>query len=192
MKALAREVRGTYSLAGAQVGLRDLRRIYSSEGIRIDLWRYKLKNLRGAYFGDEHGPSVMISKSLPNDPRAFTMAHELKHHFADRDLALSFCDPSNQHSMIEIGAEVFAAELLFPEREFQDRLSNMGVQRCTCRPEHLVRLKRETGTSLSYAGLAKRAVFLYLARPEAMTGIRWKTLEEQIYGVPHYRRRRRR
>jgi len=58
----------------------DLRRIYRTEGIRIDLWPYKFKGLRGAYFNDELGPTVLLAKGLPQDPMVFTMAHELKHH----------------------------------------------------------------------------------------------------------------
>jgi hypothetical protein len=59
----------------------------------------------------------------------------------------------------------------------------------------LIRLKRETRTTLSYAGLAKRAVFLGFAAPGSFDGVRWKKLEEQIFGEPLYKvllRRRRR
>jgi hypothetical protein len=71
----------------------DMRRIYRTEGIRIDLWRHRLRGLRGA---------------------------ELKHHLVDRDSAGGFCSESNRDDAIEIGAEIFAAELIFPE---EDRFS---------------------------------------------------------------------
>jgi hypothetical protein len=38
------------------------------QGIRIDLWDHKFKRLRGAYFNDELGPTVMLCKGLPEDP----------------------------------------------------------------------------------------------------------------------------
>jgi Zn-dependent peptidase ImmA (M78 family) len=48
------------------------------------------------------------------------MAHELKHHLADRMnvTSLSLCSSQNETAAVEIGAEVFAAELLLPEQMF--------------------------------------------------------------------------
>jgi hypothetical protein len=192
MKALGRDIRATpeYRLQGTRVGLSDLRRVYKDQGIRIDLWPFPLKKLRGAYFNDENGVSVMIAKGLPQDPRAFTMAHELKHHLADADRREIFCDWSNQNEMIEIGAEVFAAELLFPDELFVATLTEMDIAEGACSPEALVRLKNETRTTLSYAGLAKKAEFLGFADEGAFNGVRWKKLEREIYGEPVYSRRR--
>ncbi len=203
MKTLARELRAEYGLATPRVTRSDLRGIYREEGIRIDLWppspmngtcktgTRKLRNLRGAYFNDEFGASVLISRYLPEDPCVFTMAHELKHHRVDNHLRYAWCDASNENEMVEIGAEVFAAELIFPETDFLDLLSELGVAFGDCQPEHLVRLKKETRTTLSYAGLAKRAEFLQLATKKSLQGIKWKLLEEQIYGEPVYKRLRR-
>src|SRR5690348_3498925 len=114
LKALAREIRSRYDLTTPRVLRSDLRRIYRDQGVAIDLWPHKLRNLRGAYIHDEHGASVMLAKGLPEDPMVFTMAHELKHHLTDSDLSLSYCDLSNEREPIEIGAEVFAAELIYP------------------------------------------------------------------------------
>jgi hypothetical protein len=50
-------------------------------------------------------------------------------------------------------------------------------------------LKRETQTTLSYAGLAKRAEFLGFAPQKSLGKIAWKTLGETIYGVPFYKQR---
>jgi Zn-dependent peptidase ImmA (M78 family) len=124
---LARETRARFSLDSPRVLRSDLRRIYSAEGIRIDLWPYKFKRLRGAYFNDELGPAVMLAKGLPEDPMVFTMGHELKHHLVDAALSLSYCDTSNQSSPIEIGAEIFAAELIYPDEDFRADLSDMGA-----------------------------------------------------------------
>jgi len=188
MKALAREVRVQYGLTSYRVMKSDMRRIYKAEGITIDLWPHKLKNLRGAYFNDEMGPSVLIAKSLPEDPYIFTLGHELKHHLVDRDLGLSFCHDSNESEPIEIGAEIFAAELIFPEQDFCDLLRQQGIGRHECRPEDLVRLKRETQTTLSYASLAKRAVFTGFAAPRSLAKVKWTKLEESLYGEPLYKR----
>ena len=192
LKNLAREKRAQYGLQTARVLRSDLRRIYRDEGITIDLWPYKLRKLRGAYVNDELGPAVLLTKGLPADPMVFTMGHELKHHFVDRDLSLSYCDPSNESNPIEIGAEVFAAELIYPERDFETDLEAMGIAKGSCASEHLVRLKHDTRTTLSYTGLAKRAEFLGFAARHSLARVRWKILEEQIYGEPLYKRIRRR
>src|SRR5580692_6499550 len=184
MRLLAAEVRDQYDLQTPRVLKSDLRRIYKDQGIQVDLWPYKLKKLRGAYFYDEDGASVMLAKGLPDDPTIFTMGHELKHHLIDRNSIVSLCDPSNQSTEIEIGAEIFAAELIYPEQMFCDDLLAMGVTMGCCSAQHIVTLKRDTQTTLSYAGLAKRAEFLGLASQNSLTKVSWKKLEEQMFGVP--------
>ena len=187
MKALARKTRSENGIVGYRVMKNDMRRIYKSNGITLDYWPHKLKGLRGAYFSDECGTSVMIAKGLPLDPLIFTMAHELKHHLVDRDTGISYCDSSNESEPMEIGAEIFAAEFIFPEQDFVDILAKMGVRENECTPEALVRLKHETKTTLSYAGLSKRAVFLGLASSDLMKKVSWKKLETVIYGEPIYK-----
>ena len=90
---------------------------------------------------------------------------------------------------MEIGAEVFAAELLFPEDDFRKEMAGLGVGRGACRAEHLVRLKRRTATTLSYLGLVKRAEFLGFAPAGSLPRSGWKKLEEKMFGVPFYKRR---
>ena len=82
------------------------------------------------------------------------------------DIGLQKLDVKTGEQILEIGAEVFAAEMLFPEQDFADRLTNMGVSSGGCTPDILVRLKRETNTTLSYAGPAKRAEFMGLQKKE--------------------------
>src|SRR5579875_3575700 len=135
MRKLALEMRTKYALISPRVLKSDMRRIYKDQGIRIDLWPYKLRKLRGAYFNDEGGPSVMLAKGLPDDPMIFTMGHELKHHLVDRDSVLALCDSSNQHEEIEIGAEIFAAELIYPESMFCDDLTRLGASLGRCTPQ---------------------------------------------------------
>lgn len=188
MRNLALETRAKYALTSSRVLKSDMRRIYKDQGIHIDLWPYKLKKLRGAYFNDEGGPSVMLAKGLPDDPMIFTMGHELKHHLVDRDSIVALCDPSNQKEEIEIGAEIFAAELIYPESMFCDDLARLGASLGRCTPQQIVALKRETQTTLSYQGLAKRAEFLGYCEAGSLKKVAWKKLEESIYGMPLYKR----
>ena len=188
MKALAREVRASYGFCTPRVRKSDIKRIYRDQGIRIDLWPYKLKGLRGAYFNDDLGPSVLIAKGLPDEPKIFTLAHELKHHLKDSNLRVLYCDPSNQFRTIEIGAEIFAAELIFPEQDFIDALRRMNIGHGECTPEALVRLKRETETTMSYAALVKRTEFLGYALRGSLQGVQYKKLEERLFGEPLYKR----
>jgi hypothetical protein len=129
----------------------------------------------------------MLAKGLPEDPMVFTMAHELKHHLTDARSHLSFCDASNESEPIEIGAEVFAAELIYPEDDFAADMVARKIGVGKCRPEDLVRLKKETRTTLSYTGLSKRAEFLGFSNSGALAGVKWKKLEEEIFGVPFYK-----
>lgn len=192
LKRLAREVRAQNGLTSAKVLRRDLRRIYAKYGIGIDLWPYKLRNLRGAFFNDGLGPTVMLAKGLPPDPMVFTMAHELKHFLKDRDLQLSYCDQSNENKLIERGAEIFASEFLFPDADLVSCLEARGVVRGQCTASDLVRLKCETKTTLSYAGLAIKTERLQFAANGSLTGFKgWKKLEEELYGVPFYKKRAR-
>jgi hypothetical protein len=133
----------------------------------------------------------MLSRGLPEDPMVFTMAHELKHHLFDRDLPVACCSERNINEHIEIGAEIFAAEFIFPEADFVSVLEAKGITAGTCTAEAIVHLKHDTRTTLSYAGLAKRAAFLGLAPQGSLDGVKWKKLEEQIFGEPFYRRLRR-
>lgn len=74
MKTLARAVRAEYGLTTPRVTRSDLRKVYREEGIRVDLWPPKptngngktgsrsLRNLRGAYFNNELGASILIAR----------------------------------------------------------------------------------------------------------------------------------
>ena len=184
LKVLARQVRAQYGLKSPRVVPTDLHRIYSKEGIQIDYWPYPLKYLRGAFICDDLGPTVMLSGKLPTDPLVFTMAHELKHFLTDRDLGISYCDRSNINRSIEIGAEVFAAELLFPDQYFVEYMQRMNVRRGQCDANTLVRLKMDTRTTLSYAGLAIRAERLGYAPTSSLTRIKgWRKLEKMSLAV---------
>jgi Zn-dependent peptidase ImmA (M78 family) len=178
LKRLARQVRAENGLNSPRVTPGDMRRIYFRNGIEVDLWPYRLRNLRGAFICDKLGTTVMLPKNLPRDPMVFTMAHELKHFYRDRDLGISYCDQSNMTRILEIGAEIFAAELIFPDRDFIAELNKMRIKRDQCLPRTLVELKHTTGTTLSYAGLAIKAERLRFAPPNSLTKVKtWRKLE---------------
>src|SRR5918996_1630250 len=188
LKQLARQVRAEHGLSSPRVLPSDLMRIYAKNGIVVDEWPYRFRNLRGAFINDHLGMTVMIAKGLPKDPMVFTMAHELKHFFRDRDLGISYCDQSNLKKSIEIGAEIFAAELLFPDRDFVAHMNRMGIRTNQCLPKNLVQLKRQTGTTLSYAGLAIKAERLGFAPSHSLTTIKtWRRLEA-LHSPPVQRR----
>ena len=184
LKALARQVRAENGLSSPRVLPGDLMRIYAKYGIVLDQWPYRFRNLRGAFINDDLGTTIMIAKGLPQDPMVFTMAHELKHFFRDRDLGISYCDQSNLNKTLEIGAEIFAAELLFPDRDFIAQMQTLGVRTNQCLPKTLISLKRKTGTTLSYAGLAIKAERLGFAPAHSVTTIKtWRRLEA-LYSPP--------
>jgi hypothetical protein len=188
LKLLARQVRAEHGLTSPRVLPSDLKRIYAFYGIEVDEWPYRFRNLRGAFINDHLGATVMLAKGLPQDPMVFTMAHELKHYFRDRDLGISYCDQSNLNKNLEIGAEIFAAELLFPDRDFISHMSAMGIRRDLCLPRTLIQLNRKTGTTLSYAGLAIKAERLGYAPSHSLTTIKtWRRLEA-VHNPPRRRR----
>ena len=182
LKLLARQVRAENGLSSPRVLPSDLMKIYAKHGIEVDEWPYRFRNLRGAFINDELGTTVMLVKGLPRDPMVFTMAHELKHFFRDRDLGISYCDQSNLNKSLEIGAEIFAAELIFPDRDFVSYLTRMGIRTNQCLPKNLVQLKRQTGTTLSYAGLAIKAERLGFAPSHSVTTIKTWRRFEALYG----------
>jgi Zn-dependent peptidase ImmA (M78 family) len=178
MRELALEVRARDGIEGSDLSMRDMWRIYCEEGIEKLDFRHGFKDLRGAYFNDDCGVTVMLAGGLPDEPTVFTMAHELKHHLVDSEAGPVVCRTNEQTKRIEIGAEVFASELIYPEKDFVYDLFRLlrGMPQ-TVSPEVLVELKRKTNTTLSYAGLAKRTVLLRLADEKAFRDVRWGTLQ---------------
>ncbi len=191
VKQRARDLRAEYGFDSPRVTRSDLRRIYMAEGIRIDR-RDGFRSLRGAYFFDEEiGPTVLLARGLPEEPTIFTMGHELKHHFLDRPAGMdlvSMCGDSNVSDLPEKAAEVFAAELVYPDAEFLIHMEQAGIARGGCDAAAIVRLKHRTRTTLSYSSLGKRAMFHGFAPEGSLLGVAWKKLEASIYGEPFYKR----
>ncbi len=197
LKVRARAERARFGLRSPCVLRSDLRRIFRATGIhRIDFWppkhaprRARLRTLRGAYFKDELGATVMLPRGLPAEPLIFSMAHELKHHLCDSD-AVGFCAAATANESREIGAEIFAAELIYPEEDFRRDLADRGCKPGTCTAADLVRLKHDTGATLSYAGLVKRAEWCGFAVAGSLASSPWRALERVLYGAPPFLRRR--
>jgi len=166
----------------------DLKKIYKAEGIdRVDYYDgFKSTRIRGAYFNDVAGCSVMINKKLIRvlDPKIFTLAHELKHHLMDEVHAVSLCSNDNEHIVMEKAADAFASELIYPTSMFIADMQARDIGKGMCSPEDIVRLKHETRTTLSHAGIALRAQRLGYGLPEAFGGIKWDTLRDELY--PEY------
>ena len=64
---------------------------------------------------------------------------------------------------------------------------SLNVTRGRVDPAAVIRLKRETRTTLGYVGIVKRLEFLGFIAPGAFARVRWKKLEEQVYGEPLYK-----
>lgn len=186
---LARDKREAYGVQTAAFGLKQVRDIYKAEGIKIDYWPlpYKIKAL---YMCADDHCSVAIQKSLPDEPKLFALVHELKHHYRDRNLLGSgviSCGDYNANELIEKGAEVFAAEFIYPEAEFIEDMRYRGVS--IWDEEAVVRLKRDCKAKVSYRYLCKRLERIGLVTSGRFSGVQFQKLEDSIFGVPFYRRR---
>ncbi|ULG76292.1 MULTISPECIES: ImmA/IrrE family metallo-endopeptidase [Leptospira] len=189
VKLKAAEIREKYNLSGPRILPKQIISILKKEGVnKVELWK-DFKRVRGAYIINRDGSTtVAINSNLPRDPKAFTLAHELKHHLMDRNLGRIICSLSNVAEEIEIGAEIFATELIYPQQLFLDHMLLMGINKDNFEPRHIVELKKGNDTTLSYQSLAKRTTFLKIAPKGSLDNIKWKKLEEQIYGIPQYKK----
>lgn len=187
---LARKKRAEHSIATSTLNLSAIRRVYKAEGVRIDKWSFS-STIRAVYMCDDGDPSVAVKAGLPREPMLFSLVHELKHHFLDRELIRNGslkCGDYNANEVIEKAAEVFAAEFIYPEGEFLDCVASVGIRPGSCTSEDVVRLKRTCGALVSYQFLSKRLLRLAFAAPGAFDKVKFSKLEEQMYGVPIYKR----
>lgn len=188
LKELAREKRKLYGVNTASFGLKEARAIYKAEGITIDYYPlpYKIKALYMCRDGDY---SVALQRKIPYEPKLFALIHELKHHYCDQDLlktGILHCGDFNMNDPIEIGAEKFAAEFIYPIKEFAHDISLMNVSDWT--KEEVVRLKRNCKARVSYRYLCRRLAELGLISFDQFKDIQFQKLEDKIYGVPYNRR----
>ncbi len=190
MLNLAREKRNEHGVDTGRFGLKELRTIYKREGICLDHWPLSRK-IKALYMCDDGYCSVALQKSLPYEPKLFALVHELKHHFCDQaalGAGVIHCGDYDANELIEKGAEVFAAEFIYPEAEFVDDLNQLGVT--VRQASDLVQIKRSCKAKVSYHFIRKRLERLRIISLGQFDGVHFKKLEDQIYGPPFRRRRR--
>jgi Zn-dependent peptidase ImmA (M78 family) len=189
LRALALEKRREYGVATADISLSTLRRIYKLEHIQIDFSDAPVRKMKAAYFCEDGDASVLIKRRLPEIPRLFALAHELKHHLCDRDELMLCCwDITNRSPVIEIGAEEFAAEFIYPLEEFVELLGRMDIDQGHCTAERVVDFKRICPAKVSYTNICKRLERLGAIQRGAFQQVQFQKLEDALYGVPFYRR----
>jgi Zn-dependent peptidase ImmA (M78 family) len=167
-----------------------MRRIYRSEGIAIDQQPLGYR-IRAAYYCEDNDSSVLLNSKLPKEPKLFTLAHELKHHYLDREQIEKGeirCGNYNSHELIEKAAEVFAAEFIYPRAEMLELIGAIDITSRTCTAEKVIELKRACPVSVSYAFVVKRLEWFRLCPRDEFKKVHFQKLEEEIYGVPFYKR----
>lgn len=189
-RQLAASIRTKYGLTTARVMVTDLRKIYKNEGINhFDYWDKFSARIKGAYFNDEHGSTIVISKRLITqiEPKVFTMAHELKHHLADNVSGVSFCSDDNEKVLVERAADAFASELIYPGSLLIQDLQSRDIEKGKCTANDIVRLKHESRTTMSHTALALKVTRLGYSDAVVLK-TRWHTLRNELY--PEYTRYR--
>jgi Zn-dependent peptidase ImmA (M78 family) len=189
MKLLAAEKRQKHNITTASLGLKKIREVYKAEGIAIDLWETSHR-IRAMYMCDGGDPSVLVNRNLPPQPRLFAMTHELKHHYCDQTALKNGqirCGDYNANEVIEKAAEVFAAEFIYPSKEFLDCASSIALEHGKVTPEDVVEFKRVCGAPVSYKFLQKRLEWYGFIEREEFAKIQFQKLEEKLHGVPIFR-----
>ena len=189
LKLLACQKRADHGVDTGALGLREVRNIYKAEAIRIDYYSlpYKIKAL---YMCDDGDCTVALQRNLPDEPKLFALIHELKHHYCDREAlgsGIIHCGDYDANELIEKGAEVFAAEFIYPEAEFAADLARLNLR--FREPSDVVTLKQTCKAKVSYKFICKRLERLGHIASGQFDAIQFQKLAEQMFGVPFYRRR---
>jgi Zn-dependent peptidase ImmA (M78 family) len=189
MKLLAQEKRVEFNVGSNKIGLKFIREIYKKEGIIIDYRDIKSPRIKAIYFCDDE-PSVGIKRSLPNEPKIFSLIHELKHHFVDKENILNcdfVCGDYNENKKVEIGAEVFAAEFIFPELEMQQSLADFGITKGTITHKKVVEYKMNCGVPISYKFIEKRLERFRIIEKGSYSKVQFQKLENELFPNPFKR-----
>jgi len=191
LKLLAREKRSLYEVDLQPLDLNKIRNIYRQEGIKIKLSTGTLRNLKAAYFNDENGTDVLLNSKLPREAKIFALIHELKHHYVDANNHDVFClKDYDDEPEIEKGAEVFAAEFIWPEDLFLSEATDFGLKQGNCSPELIVRFKKQILSPVSYTFIRKRLEWFKLIEKGEHTGVKFKNLEYELFGIPYHLRKK--
>jgi Zn-dependent peptidase ImmA (M78 family) len=190
-RALAQTKRYEHAVVTASLNLLVMARIYKKEGIAIDRRKLKGNRIKAAYYCDDGECSVLLNTTPPREPRLFALAHELKHHYLDREKIMNGqieCGDYNANEVIEKGAEVFAAEFIYPELEMRQLVGQMGITSRSCTAQTIVEFKRACPACISYTFIVKRFVRFRLCQRETFSKVQFTKIEEEIYGLPIYKR----
>ena len=190
MRQLAQAKRTEYGVNTSSLNLTMIRKIFKSEGITIDSRELKGRKIKAAYFCDDDDCSVLLNKNLPELPRLFALVHELKHHYEDQEAIRGgdiHCGDYNANELIEKGAEVFAAEFIYPESEMLELAEKLGIDSKSCAPAKIVEFKRACKAKLTYQFITKSFERYGFWKPQNHPGIQFQKLEEQLHGTPLYK-----
>jgi Zn-dependent peptidase ImmA (M78 family) len=175
---------GRRSPRNSKLNLIVMGRIYKTEGITIDRRTLRGSKIRASYFCDDGDCSVLLNKDLPREPKLFSLAHELKHHYIDQEIIQGGqirCGDYNRNEFIEKSAEVFAAEFIYPEAEMRILAASMNINALTCTKELIVEFKRACPACVSYIFIVKRFARFGFFPKGTYTGVRFQKLEEELY-----------
>lgn len=184
LKTLALQKRVQLNIESKKLNLNVVKNIYKSEGIILDYRKIKSRRIRAAYFCDDVDCSVLANTSLPRIPKIFSLIHELKHHLVDREKIINgeiVCGDYNENKTIEVGAEIFAAEFIYPEAEMFSDCQEFGINCDNCTKENVVNFKRYCEVPISYTFLEKRFVFFNFISKGSFKNVRFQKLEEIMY-----------
>jgi Zn-dependent peptidase ImmA (M78 family) len=123
----------------------------------------------------------MVMKELPEDAMVLTMVHELKHHLVDSNLKSYSKWRFDQANPMEVGADLFAAELIYPEKAFESDLERMRTRAGECPLDAILRLKKKTGTTLPYRIFRERAASMGFAPASMFRVSFWQKLEKATW-----------
>lgn len=187
-RSLARQKRLEFDIRTEEINIPLLKKICKRESVKVDLVEKIGTCIRAAYFFDEDGASILLKKTLPREPKMFALAHELKHHFLDRkDIADGKirCGDYNANKAIEIAAEEFAAEFLYPILEMQQLVNSMNIRTGNCTPQQIVEIKRRSPVAVSYVFVRKRLERFGIIAKSQFADVHFQKLEEQLYPPLH-------
>lgn len=183
-REFARHKRQELGIQTKNINLPLLKKICKAEGVKVDMVGRMGAHIRAAYFFDECGCSIMLRKDLPREPKMFALAHELKHHFLDRDIIAEGkmqCGDYTANRVHEIAAEEFAAEFLYPVLEMKTVLDSMAIQLDRISPDILVEIKRQSPIEVSYAFIRKRLERFGIIAKDQYHDFQFQKLEEKMY-----------
>ncbi|MGI6107923.1 MAG: ImmA/IrrE family metallo-endopeptidase [Lachnospiraceae bacterium] len=125
MKTL--EIADTADQAVRSAGSRDALRLVEDAGVRILFPSFCRQ--KGAYAVINDTPFIFVKQDLSDEERSMVILHELGHHYLHSDaarMAGGFRDSmlfDRANARMETEANLFAAQILIPDDEFSESLS---------------------------------------------------------------------